>query len=69
MILKSQSVRPYWVKIHGHNSIEIRKQCHFHITGSDNTVDLFTVENGRLIRTASFNDVTSVQEADPPEAE
>lgn len=72
--LVPEVVQPRWVKIDynrgnhetGAPKIEYR-ECHFYLAAGDATTDLFVIENGRLHRTNSFNEVISIEEVAQPE--
>ena len=60
-------VRAIWLRIEkDSNCGVIYRQGHHYLVQSDNQIDLLIAENGRLVHTASVNDVRSFEEVVAP---
>jgi hypothetical protein len=61
--LSTGYVSPIWLRIEKDSNLGIYyRQCHYYKVGENNMLDLYVVENGRLVATASFNDIRFVEE-------
>ena len=61
--LSTGYVNPIWLRIEKDSNLGIYyRQCHAYRVGDNNTLDLLTVENNRLVITTAFNDVRFVEE-------
>ena len=61
-ILNTEAVRPIRLKVTFHNNAPEEWQCHFWSCGTETYVDLFRVEDGKLIQFAALSNVSRVEE-------